>query len=119
MIAYTAARIGNVITAEWNEFDLGDSPRWVIPRHKMKMKDRKHDHVILLGPTIVNELRQWKNSTGGKGFVFPSATGRKHVTHEALEKIYRVTLRLDGKHSPHGWRSSFSTLARENTEPFT
>jgi len=25
-----------------------------------------------------------------------------------------VTLGLEGKHSPHGWRSSFSTLARDN-----
>lgn len=28
--------------------------------------------------------------------------------------MYRITLRLEGKHSPHGWRSSFSTLARDN-----
>ena len=27
--------------------------------------------------------------------------------------MYRVTLGFDGKHSPHGWRSSFSTLARD------
>jgi integrase len=114
LIAFTGTRIGNVITAEWDEFDLGDSPRWTIPRNKMKMKDRTHDHVVLLGPTIANELATWKAMTGGKGFVFPSPTGREHITHESLEKVYRVTLKLDGKHSPHGWRSSFSTLAKEN-----
>jgi integrase len=114
LLAFSAARIGNVIEAEWNEFDLGRSPRWTIPRRKMKMRDRTHDHVILLGPTIANELRIWRNTTGGKGYVFPSPTGRKTITHEALEKVYRVTLSLNGKHSPHGWRSSFSTLAKEN-----
>ena len=31
-----------------------------------------------------------------------------------FEKMYRVTLELEGKHSPYGWRSSFSTLARDN-----
>jgi integrase len=113
LVAFSAARIGNVIAAEWDEFDLGDSPRWTIPRSKMKMKDRNHDHVVLLGPTIANELRTWKSMSGGTDFVFPSPTGRKHITHESLEKVYRVTLKLEGKHSPHGWRSSFSTLARE------
>jgi integrase len=114
LIAFTAARIGNVITAEWDEFDLGDSPRWLIPRSKMKMKDRTHDHVVLLGPTITNELRTWRAVTGGKGYLFPSPTGRAHITHESIEKAYRVTLKLDGKHSPHGWRSAYSTLAKEN-----
>jgi hypothetical protein len=28
--------------------------------------------------------------------------------------MYRVTLGLANKHSPHGWRSAFSTLARDN-----
>lgn len=28
--------------------------------------------------------------------------------------MYRVTLGLEGKHSPHGWRSSFYTLVRDN-----
>ncbi|MDP9176742.1 MAG: site-specific integrase [Gemmatimonadota bacterium] len=114
LIAFSAARIGNVITAEWDEFDLGDSPRWVIPRSRMKMKDRVHDHVVLLGPTIANELRTWRRMTGGRGFVFPSPTGRAHITHESIEKAYRVTLKLEGKHAPHGWRSAFSTLAKEN-----
>jgi integrase len=114
LIAFSAARIGNVITAEWDEFDLGDSPRWVIPRAKMKMKDRTHDHVALLGPTIANDLRNWRAVSGGKGYVFPSPTGRAHITHESIEKALRVTLKLEGKHSPHGWRSAFATLAKEN-----
>jgi hypothetical protein len=36
LTAFTAARIGNVITAEWREFHLdGDVPEWRIPRKKM------------------------------------------------------------------------------------
>jgi integrase len=120
LVAFSAARIGNVISAEWSEFDLdGGSPRWVIPRRKMKMKDRLHDHVVLLGPTITAELRQWRSMTGGRGYLFPSPTGRAHVTHEALEKVYRKTLSLEGKHSPHGWRSAFATLAKEGDTPFS
>ncbi len=115
LCAFTAARIGNIINAEWKEFDLeGDQPIWNIPRTKMKVKSRLIDHRIPLCPEIVSELRQWQSVFGSKGYVFPSPTGNKHIGRESIEKMYRVTLGLEGKHSPHGWRSSFSTLARDN-----
>ena len=37
----------------------------------------------------------------------------EHISIETVDKAYRVTLGLKDQHSPHGWRSSFSTLARE------
>lgn len=114
LIAFTSSRIGNAITAEWTEFHLdGDPPMWIIPRSRMKAKDRPFDHKIILAPTIVSDLRIWRKVIGGKGYVFPSPTGRPHITHEALEKALRVTLGMEGKHSVHGWRASLSTLARD------
>lgn len=114
LCAFSTARIGNVISAEWKEFDLeSDQPVWSIPRAKMKVNSRPIDHRIPLGQEIADELRQWKRVMGGKGYVFPSPTGNKHIGRESIEKVYRVTLGLNGKHSPHGWRSSFSTLARD------
>lgn len=114
LCAFSTARIGNVINAEWKEFDLeSDQPVWSIPRAKMKVNSRPIDHRIPLSQEIADELRQWKRVMGGKGYVFPSPTGNKHIGRESIEKVYRVTLGLDGKHSPHGWRSSFSTLARD------
>jgi integrase len=80
----------------------------------MKVKSRLIDQRIPLSPEIAAELRQWQGVTGSKGYVFPSPAGGKHIGRESIEKVYRVTLGLDGKHSPHGWRSSFSTLARDN-----
>lgn len=113
LVAFSASRIGNVITARWKEFDLdSDTPTWVIPRAQMKVKLREFDHTVPLGPTITNDLLQWKRSTGGKGYVFPAPAGGKHVKHETLEKVYRVTLGMRDKHSVHGWRASFSTLAK-------
>jgi integrase len=82
----------------------------------MKAQDRHHDHKVILGPTIAAELREWKRH-GGRGFVFSSAqSDTGHITREALEKAYRESLKLEGKHTPHGWRSAFSTLAREDGE---
>ena len=115
LCAFTASRIGNVVNAEWKEFNLeSDQPVWTIPRAKMKMASRPIDHRIPLGQEIADELRQWQRVWGNKGFVFPSPAGNKHIGRESIEKVYRVTLGLDGKHSPHGWRSSFSTLARDH-----
>ena len=115
LCAFTAARIGNVVNAEWREFDLdGDQPVWVIPRAKMKVATRDIDHRLPLNPEIAEELRQWRGRSGGRGYVFPSPVHDSHIVRESIEKAYRVTLRLEGKHSPHGWRSAFSTLAREN-----
>jgi integrase len=114
LIAFTAQRPGNVISASWPQFDLNaDEPVWIIPRVLMKVKDRDHDHRVTLGPTIANELRAWKRATGGEGYLFPSyVKNREHIGLDALSKVYR-TLGAQDKHSPHGWRASFSTLARD------
>lgn len=117
LCAFTAQRLGNVISAEWSEFQLeGDAPRWVIPRAKMKAQDRHFDHVVILGPVIAAELRSWRKANGGPaaGFVFPAVAGSQpFISHESVEKAYRVTLGLKGRHVPHGWRSAWSTLGRE------
>jgi len=114
LCAFTVARIGNVVDAEWAEFDLEcEVATWTIPRAKMKARDRHHDHKIVLAPSLAEELRRWGAATSRQGFVFPSPQGGKHISRESLEKAYRVTLRLEGKHSPHGWRSALSTLARD------
>ncbi|MHB9100121.1 MAG: tyrosine-type recombinase/integrase [Sulfuricella sp.] len=114
LCAYSSARIGNVVNAEWREFHLDDDqPVWIIPRAKMKVATRDIDHRIPLCPEIAAELRQWREIFGSRGFTFPSPQGGKHIGRESIEKVYRVTLKLEGKHSPHGWRSAFSTLARD------
>ena len=115
LLAFSATRISNVVQAEWKEFDLdADIPIWVIPRAKMKDHTRIGDHRIPLGPQITAELKQWGKIFGRKGYVFPSPTGNQFISRESLEKAYRVTLNMSGKHAPHGWRSAFSTLARDN-----
>jgi integrase len=115
LCAFTAARIGNVVAADWKEFDLNASPAtWTIPRSKMKARDRDHAHKIILSPEIAEELRTWQRIIGNRGCVFPSPIKDKYITRETLEKAYRVTLGLRRKHAPHGWRAAFSTLARDH-----
>ncbi|MCY1078866.1 tyrosine-type recombinase/integrase [Archangium lansingense] len=117
LCAFSAARVGNVISAEWSEFAELDAevPAWVIPRAKMKAQDRHHDHRVILGPPIADELRAWRRMTGSGRYLFPSLTDpSEHIVSEALSKLYRVTLGLKKTHTPHGYRAAFATLAREN-----
>jgi integrase len=102
--------------AEWPEFALEvDVPTWTIPREKMKAKDRQHDHIVYLGPTIAAELRAWRRRMPEKArYVFPGNAGREFVGREAVEKVYRETLKLAGRMSPHGWRSALSTIAKDS-----
>ena len=114
LTAFSVARISNIVSAEWQEFDLNaENPVWTIPRHKLKAKDRHHDHKVFLGTAITEELRVWRSLIGGE-FLFPSSSGGKTITRESVEKCYRETLGLRGIHSPHGWRSALSTLARDD-----
>jgi integrase len=114
LTAFTVARISNIVEADWSEFDLeSDTPTWTIPRRKLKARDRDHDHKIILCPGIADELREWRRIIGSKGYCFPSPQGGDRISRESLEKVYRVTLGLRDRHSPHGWRASFATLARE------
>lgn len=80
----------------------------------MKAQDREHDHKIILSAKIVEQLLEWRALVGSKGYVFPSRTDAQHVARESVEKAYRVTLGLERKHTPHGWRAAFSTLARDH-----
>ena len=83
------------------------------PTVKKEVRTRFTDHRIPLCSEMATELRHWKKIVGGRGPVFPSPANEKPITREGVEKAYRVTLNLRGKHVPHGWRSAFSTLARD------
>lgn len=116
LLAHTVVRPGELLPATWEEFELdGDDPRWTIPRSRMKRQGTVKDHAIPLAPEVVARLRRWR-AMFGDDLVFPSFTRRREgrpITVEALEKAYRVTLGLRGRHVPHGWRASFSSLSHD------
>ncbi len=116
LVAFTATRIANTVAARWDDFDLDAKPAmWIIPRAQMKIRGREHDHKVVLPETIANELRAWHKAHPESGeYVFPGRQGGNHLSRESVEKMMRVTLSLEDKHSPHSWRSSFSTLAKED-----
>jgi integrase len=81
----------------------------------MKRKDEaRGDHVVPLPPKLLAMMKEWRRADGDDGeYVCPSPRSDASITREAMEKFYRVTLDLAGKHSPHSWRTVFSTWARD------
>ena len=119
MLAFLAQRISETVGATWSEFDLS-SGTWAIPRNRMKRKgSERGDHLVPIPPQLLVQVREWSRADGEKAeFVCPAPGGDRPITREAVEKFYRRTLKLTGKHSPHSWRSVIKTWA-ENAEKST
>ncbi|TAK84192.1 MAG: DUF4102 domain-containing protein [Betaproteobacteria bacterium] len=132
LLVYTAQRVSEVVGAKWAEFELdgADVPigegqhtkrdanagNWAIPRERMKRKDEdRGPHVVPLPPALLAALREWREADGAEAiYVCPAPRDpSKPITPEGVEKFYRNALVLGGKHSPHSWRSAFSTVCRE------
>ena len=70
---------------------------------------------IPVPPTLLAQLREWKAVDDSDSILVCAAPRdpSRCVTPEGVEKFYRDALGLQGKHSPHSWRSAFSTVCRE------
>jgi len=112
-LALTAVRIGALLGAEWGEFeDLdGDAPLWRVPAARMKLKkakkaDQANDHLVPLSAAAVQLLYQVREHVpDGGNMVFPISAG-------AIGALY-ARAGYAGRHVPHGWRATFSTILNE------
>lgn len=111
LMAYTAQRPGRVVAARWQEFELGGNAAcWTIARQDQKNKSAERgDHIVPLAPAVVDWLRTLPRD--GEFLFQTKGTNKGHVTLEAPSKLLRASLDLGGQHTPHGFRSTFSTLA--------
>lgn len=120
----TAVRQGELCGATWGEFKDLDSPtlaRWEIPASRMKGRlSSAGPHVVPLSRQCVEILATQKalGLTAGlpHQFVFPAASNAaagRHMGNSALGFAIDA-MGYKGRHTPHGFRSAFSTLARES-----
>lgn len=108
MVAVTCLRIGELLPTTWAEVDLTKG-EITIPRSRMKRRSGK-DFVVPLAPQVVAVMKRWKPHSG---FVFPSPYTKRPITREGVEKFYSGALGLKGQHSPHSWRSAFSSVMHD------
>ncbi|MBB6191217.1 integrase [Sphingobium wenxiniae] len=120
MLALTVVRPGVLRLAEPKEFeDLdGKSPIWRIPAAKMKLtrerkQDASYEFVVPLSAQAVETAKAAMELAGAKPLLFPSVRYvDRPITDSTLSKLYR-TAGYAGKHVPHGWRATFSTVMNE------
>lgn len=104
-------RPGEMRHAEWEEFDL-DEAIWHIPPGKMKSK-RKHD--VPLSTQSVSILRELRNLTGPKGYVFPSLhTSLRPMSENTVNAALRRMGFSKDEMTAHGFRATASSLLNES-----
>lgn len=133
-LALTAVRLDAVRGMRWDEVEGldGDAPLWRVPPARMKLKrakkgEERFAHLVPLSRQAVAVLRRaaeigyGTRSGGGPESARPSETGplvfpgrdrSRPIGEGALRALYDRA-GFTGRHVPHGWRSSFSTILNE------
>jgi integrase len=118
-LALTAVRLAAVRGARWSEIeDLdGPSPLWRVPAARMKLKKAKKadsgaDHLVPLSRQAVEVLRAARAIAGAAELIFPGRGGDRPIGEGAIGELYDQA-GYAGRHVPHGWRATFSTILNE------
>ena len=130
LLAMTAQRPGMVRFMEWDDITGVDwanadaktrEALWKVPAAKIKQelhlrRDEAFEHPVPLSSQAVEILRAVRWLTGRSPFVFPGTrSGLKPISENAIGYLYNRE-GYKGRHVPHGWRSSFSTIMNEQAE---
>jgi integrase len=109
LLMLTFVRSVELRGAEWAEFDLGRA-EWRVPASRMKMGEL---HVVPLSRQAVALLRELYRLTGRQRFLFPNA--RRPGSYMGATTLNAALVRLGYKRrfTPHGFRSTASTMLNE------
>ncbi|MBD8547911.1 tyrosine-type recombinase/integrase [Sphingomonas sp. CFBP 8760] len=118
-LALTAVRLAAVRGARWIEIEGldGDAPVWRVPAARMKLavakkNDSTHDHLVPLSAAAIAVLHQARAIAGDAGLIFSGETSDAPIGEGAIGRLY-MRAGFAGRHVPHGWRASFSTILNE------
>jgi integrase len=108
LLALTFVRTGELLGAEWTEFDL-DGEIWIVPAERMKMRT---EHVVPLSRQALDILRELKSLAGESRYVLPGRNPDKPISNNTmLFALYRLGYK--GQMTGHGFRTIASTLLNE------
>jgi len=107
--ALTLLRNGNMRNLKWEYIDW-DKKIIIFPKENMKAAHS--DFRLPLTNTLLEILEFFKQFSGNKEYVFVSSKTNKPISENFLPYQYKK-LGYQGIHTPHGWRSSFRTIAAE------
>lgn len=105
----TFVRTGEMIKAEWSEFDF-DERIWLIPAKRMKMNK---DHIVPLSEQTVDLLKKIRAVHTNPKYVFPSRDNpNNHMSNGTILMALR-RMGWAGKMTGHGFRSLAMSTAME------
>lgn len=117
LLALTFTRTTELRLARWAEFDFeSDSPTWVIPVDRMKVKVRGNrqaePHMVPLSKQAVAVLRELRTISGGE-LVFPQSRKRGETISENAILYAIWGMGYKDKMTGHGFRAVASTLLHD------
>ena len=111
LLILTATRTGEVIEANWSEFDL-EAKVWIIPAERMKAGK---EHRVPLN-TRAMEILEHLKTIRVNSYLFPSSLHKERaLSNMALLAMMRKMPKY-ADFVPHGFRSTFRDWAAETTE---
>lgn len=121
LLSLTALRPGTLARTPWHEFDEldEDDPVWNVPAERMKLKkqfkeDEERDHLVPLPRQAMDVIAVLRELTGKGPYVFPN---QRHAHKPMSENAMGYLINragYPGRHVPHGFRSTFSTVMNEH-----
>lgn len=109
LLMLTFVRPGELRGARWEEFNIAKA-EWRIPAERMKMK---REHIVPLSPQALAVLERLRPLTGSTDLLFPGNDATKPISDVTLTKCLAI-LGYGGVATPHGMRSTASTILNEN-----
>ncbi|HLX30215.1 MAG TPA: integrase arm-type DNA-binding domain-containing protein [Casimicrobiaceae bacterium] len=109
LLGLTFVRTGELIGAEWAEFDL-DSAAWIVPASRMKVRA---EHVVPLSRQALEVLEELRSLAGNSRYVLPGRNPDKPISNNTmLFALYRLGYKR--RMTGHGFREIASTLLNES-----
>lgn len=112
LLALTVLRPSEMRQAELVEFDAIDPalPIWRVPAERMKMRG---EHWVPLSRQAIEVINALRPLAGRGKLLLPSQRHHhKPLSENALGYLLN-RIGYKGRHVPHGWRASFSTIMNE------
>ena len=108
-LTLTGVRKQEARLAEWSEFaDLdGDEPTWTVPAAKMKMRE---EHQVPLSTQAVEVLKAQREITGGRQYVFASATKATPLASCTLNAMFTRLKGIRSDLTVHATRATITTI---------
>jgi len=112
LLFLTFVRTGELIGAEWSEFQFeGDDSVWIVPAERMKMRT---EHVVPLSRQAVKVLEELHELAGDSRYVLPGRNRDKPISNNTiLFALYRLGYKR--KMTGHGFRAVASTILNESS----